>query len=110
MAVVDMSEIPLTPNVAPGWDGRFLHTKHLTVARWQVTAGTKLPAHSHPNEQVTIVLSGEFEFSIAGEAVRAGAGQLAVVAADVLHSGVAITDCTLLDIFYPARRDYGAGR
>ena len=110
MAVVDMSEIPLTRNVAPGWDGRFLHTHHLTVAKWQVAPGTKLPAHSYPNEQVTLVLSGEFEFSIGGEVVRASAGQLAVVAEGVEHFGVAITDCTLLDIFYPARRDYGAGR
>lgn len=110
MAVVDMNEVPLTRNVAPGWDGRFLHTTHLTVAKWQITAGTKLPAHSHPNEQVTVVLSGEFEFSIGGETARAKAGQLAVVPGDVQHSGLAITDCTLLDIFYPLRRDYGGGR
>lgn len=101
--------MPLTKNVAPGWDGRFLHTENLTFAAWKVAAGTKLPAHSHPNEQVTIVLSGEFEFTIGGEVARASPGQVAIVPSNVEHSGLAVTDCHLMDVFYPVRKEYRAG-
>lgn len=109
MTVVRIDEVPPTHDVAPGWDGRFVHTQNLTVARWIVSAGTKLPAHAHPNEQITIVLSGEFEFRIGETITLAGVGCIAVVPGGVEHSGVAVSDCELMDVFYPKREEYRVG-
>lgn len=106
MPLINIDDLPVTMNVAPGWDGRFLHSENLTVAKWCVTAGTKLAPHSHPNEQLTILLSGEFEFTIDGICARAKPGHIAIVPSNVDHSGLAVTDCQLMDIFYPLRKEY----
>ena len=47
MPLVEIDDVPVTRNVVPGWDGRFLHTENLTVAKCRcVTAGTKLEPHT----------------------------------------------------------------
>jgi quercetin dioxygenase-like cupin family protein len=65
-----------------------------------------LPEHSHPHEQITNILSGEFELTVDGEPIRLHAGDYLVIAPDAVHSGRSITDCRILDVFCPVREDY----
>ncbi|MBD3257415.1 cupin domain-containing protein, partial [candidate division GN15 bacterium] len=75
----------------PGFKGRFIHSSYMTMAYWEITAGSSLPEHSHPHEQVANVIEGEFELTVNGETKVCKAGDVAVIPGDVSHSGTAIT-------------------
>ncbi|MBL03510.1 uncharacterized protein METZ01_LOCUS20796 [marine metagenome] len=90
----------------PGFNGRLVHTEWMTFVEWHVTAGALLPEHSHPHEQVTAVQEGEFEMMIDGSKNQLAPGMVAVIPSNVLHSGRAVTDCTIIDVFHPVREDY----
>ena len=101
----DLDEIT-EREIVPGYRARFIHAEQMTLAYWKVEAGASLPEHSHPHEQIANVLEGEFELTVAGKSQVLVPGQVAVIPGDVPHSGRAITDCSLLDAFQPAREDY----
>ena len=90
----------------PGFVGRFAHGVTMTVVQWTVAAGATLPEHAHPHEQVSHVLEGEFEMTIDGRTQRLGPGTLAIVPPNATHSGRAVTECRIIDIFHPVRDDY----
>lgn len=91
----------------PGFSVKFIHAEKMTLAYWQIKAGSVLPEHSHPHEQVAAqVMSGEFELTLEGESKVMKAGDIAVIPSNAVHSGKAITDCQLLDAFSPVREDY----
>lgn len=90
----------------PGFKVRFIHSENMTLAYWDIKATAALPEHSHFHEQVVNVIEGEFELSIEGEANRMGPGSAAIIPPNALHAGRAITDCRIIDVFYPVRDDY----
>lgn len=92
--------------LAPGYLARLVHTDQLTIAHLRVTAGSILPEHQHPHEQVTNILEGEFEMTVDGETRHCTAGSVVVIPGNTPHSARAITDCRLVDVFHPAREDY----
>lgn len=89
-----------------GFQGKFIHTEHMTQAYWEVKSGSVLPEHHHVHEQISNVLEGEFEFTVEGETKVCKAGDVMVFYSNVPHSGRAITDCKILDVFSPARLEY----
>ena len=90
----------------PGFKGRFLHSEKLTVAHFEIEKGSQLPEHSHEHEQITQVLSGKLELIIEGQSQILEPGLAAIIPAHAKHSGLAITDCYVMDIFTPVREDY----
>ncbi|MEA1981058.1 MAG: cupin domain-containing protein [candidate division Zixibacteria bacterium] len=90
----------------PGFRVKMIHTKNMTMAYWKIRAGSILPEHSHVHEQVTNIIKGELELSIDGVKRVLIPGHPAVIPSEVLHEGKAITDCEVIDIFYPIREDY----
>ena len=105
--MIEITKLPLK-QVIPGFHGRFVHTQHSTLGFWEVEKGATLPAHSHYHEQITEVREGEFQLTFNGETKIYVPGMIAVIPSGVEHSGNAITDCKLLDIFLPVREDYKA--
>ena len=77
----------------------------MTLAYWQVGAGSVLPVHRHPHEQVMNVVKGKFELTIENATRRLESGVVAVIPPDAEHYGRAITDCFIIDVFYPIRED-----
>jgi quercetin dioxygenase-like cupin family protein len=66
---------------------------------------TEAPVHVHEEEQIVIVLEGEFEFSIDGDARTMRPGDVAVVPPWVPHGARTLdTRCTEVDVFTPPRR------
>jgi len=55
---------------------------------------------------VVNMIEGEFELTIAGETRRLGPASVAIIPSNAPHSGRAVTDCRIIDAFYPIREDY----
>ncbi len=100
----------ITPReVIPGFVGRFLHSDTMTFALWEISAGAVLPDHAHPHEQVVHLYEGEFEMTVDGKTSVAKSGAVLAIPGNARHSGRAITDCRVMDVFYPVREDYRDG-
>lgn len=105
MSVVNVKELPAREQM-PGFHGRFIHADRVTIVHWEIDAGAELPEHSHPHEQISNLLEGEFEMTIDGATSRLAAGSVAVVPSNAVHSGRAVTACRFIDVFQPVREDY----
>ena len=90
----------------PGFRGRFVHSRHVTLAYWDVEEGATLPDHAHQHEQIVNVLEGELELTVQGKTRRFVPGAVVVIPGNVPHSGRALTPCRILDVFFPVRDDY----
>ncbi len=103
--MIEIDNLP-QKEILPGFIGQFIHTENNTLGFWKIKKGSILPNHSHMHEQTTMVTSGQFELTIAHQTRVYTPGMVVVIPPHVPHSGMAITDCTLTDIFCPAREDY----
>lgn len=95
-----------TKEIAPGFFSKLIHTETNTINFIEVKAGCSVPLHQHVHEQLSFVIEGKFEMTIADEVKVLEPGLYAVIPSNVLHSGTAVTDCKLIDIFSPGREDY----
>lgn len=92
--------------IIPGYHGKLIHSRHMSLAFWDVEEGAEVPMHAHSNEQVMQVLEGEFQFTV-GEVNRIyGPGELVVIPPNTVHGGKALTPCKLMDVFSPVRDEY----
>ena len=90
----------------PGYRVRFVHSQNMTFAYWNISAGAALPSHSHPHEQVANLIEGRFSLTVDGETRELKEGSVVVIPSEAVHSGRAVTDCRIIDVFYPIREDY----
>lgn len=105
MPLHELKDVP-SKEMFPGFTGRFIHTETMTFAYWDVKAGSTVPEHSHMHEQVAHLLEGEFTLTVDGVPFDLTTGNAAVIPSNIKHSGIAVTDCKLLDVFCPVREDY----
>ena len=105
MAFIDLSNSE-EREIVTGFTGRFVHTENMTFVYWDIKAGSLLPGHSHPHEQITTLIEGEFVLSIDGKTKHVKPGDIAVFRSNIKHGGNAITDCYIIDVFHPVREDY----
>jgi quercetin dioxygenase-like cupin family protein len=94
MESITWSDVP-ADEVYPGISRQILHGERQTMVRYVYAPGSIFPIHSHPEEQVTIVISGEIEFTIDGEPVELRAGQAAVIPANMPHGAKVIGKTTV---------------
>jgi quercetin dioxygenase-like cupin family protein len=85
----------------------FFSGERLTVAQFRLKAGCVVQRHSHPQEQIAIVLEGLLEFEVGGRRFTAAAGDVVHIPPDVEHSAAAVTDAVVVDVFSPPRDDGG---
>jgi quercetin dioxygenase-like cupin family protein len=63
--------------------------------------------HSHPHEQVGMVLEGQVVFVIGGEERTLGAGDMFRIPGGVRHKVTCLdVPCRVLDLFCPVREEY----
>lgn len=66
---------------------------------------TEAPMHVHEEEQIVIVLEGEFEFELDGDVRTMRAGDVAVIPSWVPHGArTHDSSCREIDVFNPPRR------
>lgn len=92
--------------IIPGFKGKFIHGKEMTLAFWNVKKGSKIPLHNHIHEQALFVKKGVFELEIDNEKIIIEENEVILIPSNIMHAGIAITDCELIDVFSPAREEY----
>ena len=100
-SLFDQHRVALAPGISlTGFPGENLMVTHL-----RFEAGAEGALHAHPHEQLTVVLSGEVEFTLGEERRALTAGDAVAVPGNVSHGLFARTRSEVLDIFTPVRAD-----
>ena len=86
----------------------FIHAGNITVAFNELKEGAIVPLHSHEHETIDIVLEGELAMTIDAETVIMEGGEVCKISPNRLHGAMALTDCKVINIFYPRRDDFQA--
>ena len=93
--------------LAPGILARTFWGEQMLAAVVDLEPQTELPKHSHPHEQLGIVIRGEIEFDVAGQIQRLGPGEVYVIPGGVEHSARTFSEAVqVLDVFSPVRTEY----
>ncbi|WP_220719141.1 MULTISPECIES: cupin domain-containing protein [Agarivorans] len=82
------------------------HSDNMMAVEVHFEKGAIGAMHSHPHEQLTYVLSGEFEFTIGGETKVVKAGDTMYKEPNVEHGCVCLEAGILIDNFTPMRKDF----
>jgi quercetin dioxygenase-like cupin family protein len=98
---------PATPFEGIEMRGVFGAGASLNLVR--IAPGAEIPRHSHPHEQIGIVVEG-IEILVVGDTEhRVGPNEAYVVPGGIEHAGRGGPDgCVVLDVFVPAREEYRA--
>lgn len=93
--------------LCPGVVARIVSGERVMFSVVTLSPGAVVPEHSHPHEQMGILLSGSMELTVAGETRTLSGREVYVVPGGVPHSakggkGGAVA----LDAFAPPREDY----
>ena len=92
--------------LAPGLIGYYTHGERMTLGLVEIEAGSSLAEHKHPHEQITYIIEGQLDMMIGGKPYSLTAGMCQVIPSDTLHSAIAVTKVSLIDVFNPVREDY----
>jgi quercetin dioxygenase-like cupin family protein len=98
----DIAPEPMNPLLTR----QFVSGEKGMAARIMLKKGCLVPEHSHPNEQIALILSGALEFKVEGKTIVVRAGELIVLPPNVPHSALALEDTEDIDFFSPPRQDW----
>jgi quercetin dioxygenase-like cupin family protein len=82
-------------------NGRTMYQMIATLA-----AGSRMPAHQHPQEQIVHILEGQMRLIVDGVPHELSAGDSFYLASNVPHGVETISLTRVLDTFSPPRDDY----
>lgn len=104
-AYVDVDKDVSAVEFVPGLLFRPVVGDNLMANFVRFSPNTAAPVHTHDEEQITIVIEGEFEFELAGDVRIMRPGMAAVVPPGVPHGARTYdTSCFEIDVFHPPRR------
>ena len=93
--------------IAPGIRRQTITTgETMYQMRAQLDAGSRLPEHRHPQEQITHVITGHVRMIVAGEPRELRAGESLYLPSNIPHGAETIEATTVIDTFSPPRVDY----
>jgi len=82
------AEQAFTP-MRPGVDGATVETRDLTVTTYRYAAGAVWQEHAHPEDQLTMLLSGaEVRFTVGGRGFVLHPGDALLIPGGTVHSAV----------------------
>ena len=71
-----------------------------------LTAGSRMPAHSHPQEQIVHILEGKMRLIVEDVPYELSTGDSFYLASNVPHGVEVMLPTRVLDTFSPPRDDY----
>ena len=83
-------------------------TKEMLV-RWEFRKGAVAARHSHPHEQIVVMIEGRLRLTVGDVDKVMAPGDIVVIPPDVPHEAQALEDTVVLDIFSPPREDFLSG-
>ncbi|RRR74708.1 MAG: cupin domain-containing protein [Candidatus Viridilinea halotolerans] len=85
---------------------RLLATDALYQMTVSLAAGSEIPRHQHPQEQVSYVVSGRLRMQIGDTLCEAGPGEAVAIPGDCPHAVWTLEEAVVVDTFVPPRADY----
>jgi quercetin dioxygenase-like cupin family protein len=86
---------------------QFVHGDQAMLTRFHLAKGCIIPLHSHPNEQISFIVTGSLSFDFGEGDVRiVNAGEILVIPGGVPHSAITLEDTLAYDVFAPPRQDW----
>jgi len=93
--------------IFPGVQIRTCAADKLMLSYVDLEPRSVVDEHSHPHEQVGMVIQGQVVFTIGGESKTLGPGAMFRIPGGVPHSVVTLDEpAKVLDIFTPIREEY----
>ncbi len=77
----------------------------LMAVRIEAPKGAIAPAHSHPHEQMTLVVKGRLRFRVGAEWRELGPLDIVHIPGGIEHEAIMEEDALFFDIFHPVRAD-----
>ncbi|MEE9399189.1 MAG: cupin domain-containing protein [Dehalococcoidales bacterium] len=91
----------------PGALLRVISGQRVMLSHVTLRPNSEVPLHSHPEEQMGVVLEGEVEFTIGNETKLLKKGNAFLAPSNTTHGGVAGADGAVVqDVFSPPREAY----
>ena len=108
--LVDWSSVPVE-RISEGTERQMVWGDRLMVCRLRFAPHTVTAVHTHPHEQITMVLQGRVKFFVEGEPKIVTAGEVLVFPSNIEHGATMLEEeVVLVDIFTPVREDFLAGQ
>ena len=91
----------------PGINARTFWGEKMPTAVVDLEPHVHLPLHSHPHEQLGIVLEGQIEMTVAGERKTLNPGDIYLIPGGVEHEARTFEQpVKVMDVFSPVREEY----
>jgi len=104
--VTDWDQVPVTVT-APGIRRQMIVGQNVMMVRFTFDAFTVTDEHTHPHEQMTLIVKGRVKFTIDGEVKIVTAGDVLHFPPHNRHGATMLEDeVVLIDIFAPIREDF----
>lgn len=104
--VTDWSKVEVE-QVTEGIKRQMIVGENVMVCRFTFDPFVVTDVHSHPHEQITLVMQGTVKFTISGEERIVTAGDVLHFPPDNRHGATMLDEeVVLIDIFSPIREDF----
>ena len=105
--ILAMKQENPTIEICPGITRRTVaHGKTMYQMLATLAAGSRMPAHSHPQEQIVHILEGKMRLIVEGVPHELSTGDSFYLASNVPHGVETLSATRVLDTFSPPRTDY----
>jgi quercetin dioxygenase-like cupin family protein len=92
--------------IFPGVELRAIAGANLMLSVVRLERESIVQEHSHPHEQMGILLEGKLEFTVGGVTRVLGPRDMWRIPGNIVHRVRALENSVALDVFQPIREDY----
>jgi quercetin dioxygenase-like cupin family protein len=104
--VTDWDTVPVV-QTAPGIKRQMIVGRKMTMCRFTFDPFVVTDEHTHPHEQMTLIIQGKVKFTISGETRTLSAGDVMHFPSNNRHGATMLDEeVVLIDIFSPVREDF----
>ena len=84
-----------------------VHLENVMMTYMEFAAGSVLPEHKHPHEQITTIITGKMEMTVGRQTQLLQPGDVVTVPPNILHSAKVVgEEAIAIDAWAPVREDY----